>query len=152
MEMRIVESIRIERPPEDVWAVVSDLDSHTEWRPSLKEFRQVSDGPLGVGTRIREVLSWRGRTIELDDVVTAFDPPRRLGVRGGWKAADFELDLVLEPAGEDATLVTFDWPFYPKTLYLKLAAPLLRWAMRNATREEAELLKQYVERRPPTPG
>lgn len=143
--MRIVETVHIDRPPEDVWSVVADLDSHPEWRPALREFRQVSDGPLGVGTRIREVLSWRGREIVIEDVVTAFEPPHRLGLRGGWKAADFEVDFRLEPTagGTDATM---DWPFYPKSLLLKLAAPLLKGSMQRATAEELENLKAYVER------
>lgn len=142
--MRIVESIVVDHPPEDVWAVISDLETHTSWRPALREFRQVSEGPLGVGTRIREVLTWRGREIVIDDAVTAFDPPRRLGIRGGWEAADFELDLVLEPAGS-GTKVTMDWPLHPRSLLLELAAPFLGGAMRKATREELELLEEYVE-------
>ena len=142
--MRVVESVVIDRAPAEIWAVVSDLDTHTRWRPSVKEFRQVSDGPLGVGSRIREVLDWRDREIVIDDVVTAFEPPHRLGIRGGWKAADYDVDFRLEPAG-DTTVVTMDWPFYPKSLLLKVAAPFMAGAMRKATREELELLKEYVE-------
>ena len=144
--MRIVERTRIERPVEDVWAVVSDLDTHLAWRPALVEFRHVSEGPLQVGSRIREVLRWRGRELVLDDVVTALDPPRHFGIRGGWKAADFELDLRLEEDGE-GTVVTFDWPLYPKSGLLRVAAPLLGRAMRRATAEEVALLKEYVEMR-----
>jgi carbon monoxide dehydrogenase subunit G len=144
--MRVVESVMIDRSPEEIWDVVSDLDTHTEWRPAVKELRQVSDGPLDVGSRIREVLDWRGREIVIDDVVTAFEPSRRLGIRGGWRAADFEVDFRLEPAG-DATVVTMDWPFYPKSLLVKIAAPFMGGAMRKATREELELLKAYVEAR-----
>ena len=152
--MRVVESIEIERPPEDVWAVVSDPSTHVRWRPSVREFRPLPGGSLAVGSHIREVLTWRGREIVLHDVVTALDAPRRLGIRGGWKAADFELDLVLEQVGE-GTRVTMDWPFYPKSLLLKLAAPFLGGAMRKATREELELLKAYAEGEgaaPVTPG
>jgi len=144
--MRIVEQTRIERPVEDVWAVVSDLDTHLGWRPALVEFRQVSEGPLQVGSRIREVLRWRGRELVLDDVVTVLDPPRQFGIRGGWKAADFELDLRLDPDGE-GTVVTFDWPLTPKSLLMRAAAPLLKGAMQRATAEEAALLKEYVETR-----
>ena len=144
--MRVVESVVIDRSPQEIWDVVSDLDTHTAWRPSVKEFRQVSDGPLGVGSRIREVLDWRGREIVIDDVVTAFEPSRRLGIRGGWSAADFEVDFRLEPAG-DTTVVTMDWPFYPKSLLVKIAAPFMGGAMRNATKEELDLLKAYVEAR-----
>lgn len=150
--MRVVEKVRINRPAEDVWAVIADLGSHPEWRPALVEFRQVSEGPLGVGSRIREVLHRRGRKLVLDDVVTGFDPPRHLGIRGGWKAADFELDLTLEPAGDGATLVTFDWPLYPKSLLLRIASPFMKGAMRRATVEEAELLKARVEALSVRPG
>lgn len=143
--MRVVESVVVAASPDEVWAVISDLDSHRSWRPALKEFRQVSDGPVGVGTRIREVLEWRGREIVIDDVVTAFDPPRRLGIHGGWKAAEFDMDLVLEPVA-DGTTVTMDWPLRPKSLLLKLATPFLGSPMRKATREELELLKEHVER------
>lgn len=148
--MRVVESIVVESPPAAVWAVISDLDSHTTWRPALKEFRQTSEGPVEVGTQIREVLEWRGREIVIDDVVTAFEPSRRLRIRGGWKAADFEMDLVLEPVA-DGTRVTMDWPLHPKSLILKLAAPFLGGPMRKATREELELLKEFVEDHGDTP-
>jgi Polyketide cyclase / dehydrase and lipid transport len=90
-----------------VWEVVTDLESHPRWRPSVREFRQVSDGPLEVGSRIREVLEWRGREITLADEVTALEAQRRLGIRGGWKAADFDFELLLEPHGT-GTVVTFD--------------------------------------------
>src|SRR5687768_3373645 len=116
--MKVVETVRIERSAEEVWAVVSDLDTHPKWRPAVREFRQVSEGSLGVGSRIREVLDWRGREIVIDDVVTAFEPPNRLGIHGSWKAADFEVDFRLEPDG-DRTNVTMDWPLYPKSLLLK---------------------------------
>lgn len=144
--MRVVESVVIEREPESVWAVVSDLDTHTSWRPAVQEFRKVSEGPLGVGSRIREVLEWRGREIVIDDVVTVFDAPSRFALRGGWTAADFEVDFTLEPV-DGGTKVTMDWPLYPKSLLLKVAAPFMGGAMRKATREELELLKKHVESR-----
>jgi uncharacterized protein YndB with AHSA1/START domain len=143
--VRVVESIVIERPPEQVWDVVADLETHTSWRPALREFRQVSDGPLGVGSRIREVLSWRGREIVIDDEITAYEPPHRLGIRGSWKAADFDVDFRLDPVAE-GTNVTMEWPLYPKSFLLKIAAPFLGGAMGRATREELELLKAHVER------
>jgi carbon monoxide dehydrogenase subunit G len=142
--MRITDTISIDRPASAVWAVVADVDSHPRWRPALKEFRQVSEGPLRVGSRIREVLSWRGREIVIADEVTALDPDRRLGVRGGWKGADFELEFQLEPTG-DGTAVTFDWTLEPKTLLMRLAAPLLRRTFEKSTAEELEGLKRYVE-------
>jgi len=144
--MRITEQVEIDAAPADVWAVVSDLATHTTWRPALVEFRQVSDGPLAVGSRIREVLRWRGRDLELDDVVTAIEPERLFAVRGAWSAAEFELELRLEPTAS-GTRVTMDWPLRPKSLLLRLAAPFLGGAMRRSTVEELEHLRAYVEER-----
>ena len=83
--------------------MVSDLATHPEWRPAIVELTQVSAGPLAVGSRLREVLRRRGREpLVLDDVVTALEAPRRLGITGGWKAAEFDLELVLDPQTETA--------------------------------------------------
>jgi len=142
--MKITEGIHIDKSPEDVWAVVSDPSTHTAWRPALVEFRQVLDGPLAVGSHIRERIRWRGREIEIDDYVTVLEPPRRLGVRGGWKAADFELDFLLD-ASDGGTLVSFDWSFLPKTFVMRLATPLLRRTLRGATKDELAGLKSYIE-------
>jgi uncharacterized protein YndB with AHSA1/START domain len=143
--VRIIHSVRIARPVDAVWAIVADPDTHPRWRPTLKEFRQVSDGPLAVGSKIREVLEWRGRTIEIDDVVTGFEPPHRFAVHGVWKAAEFDLDLLLLPLGDDDTEVTFDWPLRPKTLRMKIAAPFLRRTRQRSTAEEAECLRRLAE-------
>jgi uncharacterized protein YndB with AHSA1/START domain len=143
--IRITESISIEQPPSAVWAVVTDVGSHPRWRPALREFRQTTDGPLRVGSQIHEVLGWRDREITLLDEVTALESERRLGIRGGWKAADFELDILLEPSG-DGTIATFDWTFSPKSMLMRIAAPLLGRTFKRSTREELEGLKTYVER------
>jgi hypothetical protein len=127
-----------------VWPVVVDLESHPSWRPALKELRQVSEGPLRVGSRVREVLAWRGREIVLADEVSAFELERRLGIRGGWRAATFALDILLELRGQ-ATGVTFDWTLQPKSLLMRLAAPFLRGTFERSTEEELEGLKRYVE-------
>ena len=129
-----------------MWEVVTDLESHPRWRPSVREFRQVSDGPLEVGSRIREVLEWWGREITLADEVTALDAQRRLGIRGGWKAADFDLELLLEPSGT-GTVVTFDWTLRPKSLLMRAAAPWLKRSFERATAEEADGLRRHVEGR-----
>ena len=144
--MKISEHIQIDRPPEEVWAVVADPTTHTAWRPALVEFRQVSEGPLEVGSRIHEKIRWRGREIEIDDVVTALDPPRRLGIRGGWKPADFELEFLLAPE-DGGTLATFDWSFFPKTVLMRIATPFLGRTLRGSTKDELAGLKKYVETR-----
>jgi len=81
----------------------------------------------------------------VDTTALSVEPPHRFAIRGGWEAADFELDFLLEPVGGNATLATFDWPLYPKSLLMKVAAPFLKGTMKRSTAAEAEGLKRYVE-------
>ena len=142
--MRITERVTIERPPADVWATIADLDTHPRWRPAVVELRQLSDGPLVVGSRVREVLRWHGRELELADEVTALEAERLLGMHGEWSAATFDLELRLAPA-DGGTSVTFDWSLTPRSLLMRIATPFLARPMRRSTVEELEGLKAYVE-------
>ncbi|MBA2741809.1 MAG: SRPBCC family protein [Actinobacteria bacterium] len=142
--MRITEHIDINASPDDVWAVISDPSTHTAWRPALVEFRPLDGEPLAVGSRIREVLRFGRREIELEDVVTVLEPPRRLGINGSWKAASFEAELVLAPT-EGGTHVTFDWTFEPKSVLARVGAPFLKGSMARSTEDELDGLKTYVE-------
>ena len=83
----------------------------------------------------------------LEDHVTALEPEQRLGIRGGWKAADFDLDLLLDPSG-GGTEVTFDWTLQPKSLLMKVAASLLEQDLRPSDRGGARGA-QDVRGRPP---
>jgi hypothetical protein len=142
--MRITEHVLVERPPGDVWAVIADLETHPRWRPAIVELRQLSDGPLVVGSRVREVIRWGRREIVLADEVTALEPERRLGMHGEWSSASFDLELRLAPA-DGGTSVTFDWSLTPRSLLMRIATPFLGRPMRRSTVEELEGLKAYVE-------
>jgi carbon monoxide dehydrogenase subunit G len=50
--MRFERSVVIERPVEDVWAFLTNLDNFRHVSISGSEFRQSSPGPLGVGTSV----------------------------------------------------------------------------------------------------
>jgi uncharacterized protein YndB with AHSA1/START domain len=48
---RIVESIEIARPPEDVFSYATDFSHFPEWQAGVAWVRRKSDAPLGVGSR-----------------------------------------------------------------------------------------------------
>ncbi len=76
--MRIVRSVGIAAPPEDVFGVVTDLSTHPEWRPSVREFRTADGGPPAVGSEIVEVVRFAGRDVRMRYRVTRLDGPRVL--------------------------------------------------------------------------
>ena len=78
--------VEIERPVAEVFAYVTDPAKLHEWQTNTLEVEQLTDGPLGVGTRLREVHVAGRRRMEQVVEVSAYEPGRR-----------FDLDLVEGP-------------------------------------------------------
>lgn len=60
---KIIDSIIIDRPVEEVWRFVSDPGNDPQWYQGTMEVRQRSDGPTAVGTTFEAVLHFRGRSL-----------------------------------------------------------------------------------------
>lgn len=52
-EVRGERSVTIQAPPEKVFDYVSDFSQHPVWNHQVQEVTQLSEGPIGVGTRFR---------------------------------------------------------------------------------------------------
>ena len=80
--MRKVEvRVRIDRAVEDVYAYATSVDTMPEWRGDVSEAEQLTDGPIGVGTRIRAGGKVLGRPIGIVVEVTELEPGARFGYR-----------------------------------------------------------------------
>ena len=72
--MQFVNVIDIERPIEDVFAYLADFENIPAWNYAIVETEKMSDGPVGVRTTYRQVLSVPSRseeTIEVTDYQAA---------------------------------------------------------------------------------
>ncbi len=74
--MRVAGSVDIDRPVEDVFSHWSEYERHPEWADSVLERRKITDGPVGVGTRIHAVDQFPGRKVESTIEITAYEPSR----------------------------------------------------------------------------
>jgi uncharacterized protein YndB with AHSA1/START domain len=75
--MVIVEnSTVIKRPPEEVFAFVTDPANEARWHADVLEAHKTSDGPLAEGSTIQFTFDFMGKK-QVDLVVREFDPPRR---------------------------------------------------------------------------
>jgi uncharacterized protein YndB with AHSA1/START domain len=78
IEIRAIADIA--RPPEEVFAYLADPAKLTTWQ-NADEVTQLTPGPVGVGTRFREVHRALGRRrVETTEIVT-FEPGRRFEIR-----------------------------------------------------------------------
>lgn len=72
----IENSIVIDRPPEEVYAFVTDPANEAKWHSDVLEAHQTSEGPLGAGSTISFTINFMGKK-QIDLVVRESDPPRR---------------------------------------------------------------------------
>jgi uncharacterized protein YndB with AHSA1/START domain len=71
---KIVASVVIDRPVEEVWKFVMDLSKLPKWNTGIQEAKQTSSGPIGVGT----ALQTRSGNMVVDIKVIEFEPGRKL--------------------------------------------------------------------------
>ena len=70
-------TVQIDRPVEEVFAFVVNPANFTRWAGALvKESRQTSPGPVGVGTTFRQVNMLLGRRFVSELRVVTFEPHR----------------------------------------------------------------------------
>jgi polyketide cyclase/dehydrase/lipid transport protein len=74
---KIERSIVIDRPVGEVFNFVHDPRNDASWQTTLIESTQVDDGPLRVGTQIRERRRFLGIQVEMTKEITEFEPTRR---------------------------------------------------------------------------
>ena len=101
----------IDRPPAVVFDfyAVNHLHNHPRWDPKM-ELRQLTDGPIGVGTRFQRRHTRVGTPVEGTMEVVEFVPERAMGVVIHDATPNGPLEvrarMTVEAAGEGASTVT----------------------------------------------
>ena len=72
---KVEASVVIDRPVEDVWKFMSDMSNDPKWNPETLEVKQVSAGPLAVGT----ILDDRHPKQTLRIRLYEYEPNRKFG-------------------------------------------------------------------------
>jgi uncharacterized protein YndB with AHSA1/START domain len=143
MSRRASHTIQIARSPEDVFAYITDASKLGTWQDA-EEVTQLTDGPVGSGTRFREIHKAMGmRRTELTEVVT-FEPGRRFEIRvvegppvdGRWDFA---------PAAGGTRLTFFPSAHLPPRL--RRLEPVVEWSTALAFRRYHGRLKRALEAR-----
>ncbi len=90
-------TVVIERPVEDVYAVLTDMTKTPAWTPGLTEVRRDGDGPLQVGEGLVFVGSFLGRSYESAATVTELVAGERFATKTTSGPFHLETDSRLEP-------------------------------------------------------
>jgi len=94
----IASSIEIARPPEEVFAYITDPSRLAEWQQSLVSADSEGDRPLASGTRVNTIRRvGRGeRTMTME--VTSMNPPSSWAIRGVDGPVRMSVNGTIEPA------------------------------------------------------
>jgi len=74
-------SIHVERPPDEVFALVGDAANNPQWRRSVVRTEWLDDGPMRAGRRGRQTSRLLHRNWTVEAVVDAWEPPRHVAWR-----------------------------------------------------------------------
>ena len=134
-------TIRIDRPVEEVFAFLSDFENIPKCNYYVLDVRQVTEGPIGIGTTYHQVR----KTDEQDFRVTEFEPYHTVAVKTLPKSSPtLQTRFTLYEEGY-TTRVTGVWKFDTgrPTVFERLAGGRVK----SAVAENLAKLKELLEER-----
>jgi uncharacterized membrane protein len=141
----IVDSIEINRTPEDVFAYFEDLAKHGEWQQQIVSVRLDTDGPTRVGSRATDKRRLPGGTRDVSYEITEHDAPHKSSFRGLNGPIRPRGTVTVEPLdGGARSRLTLDFELEGKGLGV-LLAPLARANARKEIPKSHQRLKELLE-------
>ena len=140
----IKHSIEINRPAEEVFAYLDQVDRHNEWQGQLVSTTIESDGPMRVGTRVVERRNVPGGARDFRYEVTEHDPPRKSSFRGTAGVIRPIGTYTVDPIGESSSRMSSELDLEGHGIG-RLFAPL---ALRQAAKQvpvDQEKFKELLE-------
>jgi len=89
-------SVFINRPQQEVFDFVTNLNNDSKWQSGIESVERTSDGPIGVGSTWGYKLKFMGREIEADIELTSYDPPKQASVKSIGGPVPFENTYTFE--------------------------------------------------------
>ena len=143
-EMRIEESVEIDRPPEEVFAYVADPGHLPEWSGIVQEVHKEAQGQLQGGDRFTTVAKFLGRRFETPFEVTVHESPRHHSHKSTGGPLAQEWTLTFEEVAGGGTRFTQVVEGEPGGFF-RLAGPMLEMAGRRQFRADLGNLKDLLE-------
>lgn len=137
----------INRPVDQVFAFLVDPGKTSDWTPGLTEARQMSDGPVGVGTTVLFIGKFLGRSFESLSEVTDYVPNEKFSSKTTSGPIHLEVDSTLQPVDGGTRLATV---YRGESRgFFKLAEPVIVRLTRKHFETAAENLKALLEAESP---
>jgi len=144
MAVDVLTEIEIGRPRSEVSAFAADPANATAWYKNIRSVEWETPPPAVVGSRVRFVAQFLGRTLEYTYEVREIEPGSRLVMSTSQGPFPMETIYLWEDAGEGVTRMTMRNRGQPAG-FAALSAPFLTRAMRRANAADLGRLKDLLE-------
>ncbi len=145
MAVDVVTAVEIDRPRQEVAAFAGDPANATAWYKNIKSVELQTEPPVAVGSRMRFVAEFLGRTLDYTYEIRELEPGRRLVMATEQGPFPMETTYSWEDAGQGQTKMTLRNRGEP-TGFAKVSAPIMALAMRRANEADLRRLKALLER------
>lgn len=140
---RVDTSVFMNRPVDEVFAFVTDLQNGKMWQAGFVESRLMSEGPIGVGTKFQDVREFLGRRFQSTGEIIEYQPSNKFGLRLTSGPVPFTGRFTFESV-EDGTRLIFVGEGEPGWFF-KLLEPLVVYGFRRQLQENFATLKEFLE-------
>lgn len=151
MDVDVETEIEIDRPRDEVAAYVSEPDNATAWYENIKSVEWKTPKPLAVGSKIAFVAHFLGRRIAYIYEIREMVPGERLVMSTDEGPFGMETTYAFSDGAGGTTKMRLRNRGSPSG-FSRLAAPMMKRAMRSANTKDLARLKAILESQPPTPG
>jgi uncharacterized membrane protein len=141
--VRVEESVTIDRPVEEVFAYLADIEKQPEWVSSLLESTKSSDEPTGEGTKYRQKAKILGRRFESTNEVTAYEPPHVYEFQATSGPMHVRIRFTLTSEGQETRVL--EVAEGESGGFFKLADPIIARTMKKQLQADLETLKTMLE-------
>lgn len=136
-------SVEIPRPPADVFPWLLEQDKVPQWTGHLERYERLDDGPLGRGSKVRQVLDVSGRTIDVTLEVTGYEPPSGAQTRFSTNGIEVVNSYALEAAGA-GTRLTQSVEAKPSGLTARMLVPVVQPRLEQKLTKDLERLRETL--------
>lgn len=122
---RLTVTETIAAPPEQVFALATDLAGAADRIGGIESLEVLSDGPFGVGTRWRETRQMFGKASSEEMIVTAFESDRAYTTEATSCGCRYVSGFACGPTADGATLASRTFEATPITMAARVMTTLM---------------------------
>ena len=146
--IRVEHTVDIDRPIEEVFAFMADVENLTRWAENTIEARQTSEGPVSAGTTCTVRSKAMGRVMAHYFVVTEHEPHTRYAAKSTSGPFPMEMRYSLEPSNGGTRVHTVSEADLGGIA--RIAAPVLTGMARKQIAIDHRKLKAMLESQAPS--